>query len=64
LAAVLRKNNYDVEIVDSAVMGYSYSELLEEILGHNPGIVGITAVTISIHNAAKLSRMIKQQGVI
>ncbi|MBL7196566.1 MAG: cobalamin-dependent protein [Candidatus Omnitrophica bacterium] len=59
LAAVIRKKNIPVSIVDAAVQGFSHEETLKEILSQKPAYVGFTAVTISIHKAAKLAKMIK-----
>lgn len=60
LAAVLRENNIPVAIVDAAVLNLSYKEGLEYILSQEPGYVGFTAVTVSVHKAAKLAKMVKK----
>lgn len=59
LAAVIRKNNIPVTILDAAVLSLSYEQAAERIIKERPGYVGFTAVTVSIHKAAKLAEMIK-----
>lgn len=59
LAAVTRENDFKTYIVDSAALGLSYDETVKEVLTHSPDYVGITAVTISIYNAAKVAKMLK-----
>jgi radical SAM superfamily enzyme YgiQ (UPF0313 family) len=60
LAAVIRKNNFPVGILDAAVLGLSNHETVKEILKENPSYVGFTAVTVSIHKAAKIAEIIKK----
>lgn len=59
LAAVCLKENIDAEILDVPALGLTYEETVKIILTKSPRYVGITAVTISIHNAAKLAQLIK-----
>jgi radical SAM superfamily enzyme YgiQ (UPF0313 family) len=59
LAAVLRKNNIPVSIVDAAVLGLSYEETIKEVFNKSPAYVGFTTVTVSVNKAAKLAKMIK-----
>ncbi len=60
LAAVIRQNSVSVGIVDAAVLNLSYNDTVREILKEEPNYVGITASTVSVHNAAKVTRMIKK----
>ncbi|MDD5687997.1 MAG: radical SAM protein [Elusimicrobia bacterium] len=60
LAAVCIKENIDVEILDIPALGLTYEQALNHIIKKSPKYVGITAVTISIYNAAKLAKMIKE----
>jgi len=60
LAASLRKNNIEVEIIDCMVERLSQEEAANRILKRNPNYVGITAVTIDIHNAADLAKRLKE----
>src|SRR3990172_10181768 len=61
LAAVLIEKGYDVSILDAAVLGLSYEAAVDQILRAKPKYVGTTAVTISIFNAAKLNKMLKER---
>lgn len=58
LAAVLTKNGISVKIIDGAISN-NYFEVLNEILHEKPRYVGLTASTMSIHNAASVARMVK-----
>lgn len=60
LAAMLRRAGYSVSIVDIPAMEFSDEEALEAVLGQRPRIVGITAVTISVYNAARFAELVKQ----
>ncbi|MEW6556600.1 MAG: radical SAM protein [Elusimicrobiota bacterium] len=59
LVAVCLKHNIDTEILDAPVFGLNYEQIVNIIKTKSPKYVGITAVTISIHNAAKLAQLIK-----
>jgi len=61
LAAVVRTNNFNSHIIEASSLGLDYKDTLEEIFKYSPDYVGITATTLSIHNAAKLARMIKKK---
>lgn len=61
LAGVTRKEGYDTHIVDSEVLGLTPEGACEAIMSHNPDVVGFTAVTISVHNAATVARLIKNR---
>jgi radical SAM superfamily enzyme YgiQ (UPF0313 family) len=60
LAAVIRKNNIPVSIIDAAVLGLSIEDTVNEILKQNPSYVGFSAVTVSINKAAKVAEKIKK----
>lgn len=60
LAAVCLKEKIDTEIIDIPALGLTYQQAADIITKKSPKYVGITAVTISIYNAAKLAKMIKQ----
>ena len=60
LAAVIRQKSISVGIVDAAVLNLSYDNTVRDILKEDPNYIGITASTISVHNAAKVARMIKE----
>ncbi|MBN2421478.1 radical SAM protein [Candidatus Woesearchaeota archaeon] len=51
LAAVLKQNNYDVEILDAEASNLNLQETLKEIRRINPDILGMTCTT-PLYNAA------------
>ena len=59
LAAVLRKEGFPVQVVDAPAENIGYSECLERIFSFEARLVGLSAVTPSIHKAAKLADEIK-----
>ncbi len=58
LAAVLQDHQVDVRIVDGAI-SHDYTTTVADILSDSPDVVGVTASTVSIHNAADVARMVK-----
>ncbi|MFH1563963.1 MAG: radical SAM protein [Nitrospirota bacterium] len=61
LAAVVKRANFEVIIIEASSLNLSYDETLSQILAVSPEYVGLTATTCSIHNAGKLARMIKDK---
>jgi anaerobic magnesium-protoporphyrin IX monomethyl ester cyclase len=59
LAAVTRNAGYETKIIDAEALGLSFDETVAEIQREAPDYVGITAVTVSILNAASLAKMLK-----
>jgi len=59
LAGVTRREGYETYIVDAEVLGLTPEGASEAIMLHNPDVVGFTAVTISVHHAATVARLIK-----
>ena len=62
LAAVIRKVGAEVHIIDSPAIDYGIDDTVNEILYINPDLVGLTAATISINNAAGVARELKKRG--
>lgn len=60
LAAATRDAGYDTSIIDAEILGYGKDSAVKEILKLNPDVVGFTAVTISIDNAAAVAEEIKK----
>ncbi|MGR3295888.1 MAG: B12-binding domain-containing radical SAM protein [Candidatus Bathyanammoxibius sp.] len=58
LAAVLQDHQIDVRIVDGAISN-DYTATVADILSGDPDVVGVTASTVSIHNAAEVARLVK-----
>jgi radical SAM superfamily enzyme YgiQ (UPF0313 family) len=60
LAAVLREGGYAVKIVESASLGLSFSQTLEDILQEDPCYLGFSCTTASVENAGRIARAIKE----
>ncbi len=61
LAAVLQDHQIDVRIVDGAISN-DYAATVADILSGDPDVVGVTASTVSIHNAAEVARLVKKSN--
>lgn len=59
LAAVLRKNDYDVKIIDVNSLE-SDEEFRDKIRDYNPGIIGFTAQTMNIEDAFYYTNIAKE----
>lgn len=59
IASVLRKNNFDVRILDAAALNLSDMQIKRAVDKCNPGIVGITAATNTITLAYDIANSIK-----
>jgi anaerobic magnesium-protoporphyrin IX monomethyl ester cyclase len=59
IAAVLRKNNFKVEIIDLNVERFSNHELIDMIQNTNPDLIGISNMTFTFLQALDLARQIK-----
>ena len=55
LAGVTRKNSFKTSIVDVLPLGLNFKETANEIIKQKPKYVGITSLTISISDSAKLA---------
>ena len=60
MAAVLEKNNIDVDVLDASALELSYDEIGEEIIKRNPDIISISALTPTIGVALDTADKIKQ----
>ena len=60
LAAVARREGYEVAIVDAKTCRESAAELTARILSFGPDVVGFSATTISVTNAARLAASLKE----
>lgn len=60
MAAVLKKNGYEVTVLDCPALNMTYDSLGQEILRFEPDIVGITSVTVTFASALQAARDIKQ----
>lgn len=62
LAAVTRREGYATHIVDSEVLGLTSDMACDAIIRHAPDVVGLTAVTVSVHNAAMVAKLVKKRN--
>lgn len=60
LAAVARAAGHQVNIIDAEIMDLNIASTVEKILAEDPAVVGFTAVTISVDNAAAVAFEIKK----
>jgi len=60
MAAVLEKNNYQVDVIDCQALSLSYEEAKSEIEKRQPTIVGITSTTLTYKSALKMVGMAKE----
>ena len=60
LAAVLEKNNYDVDVIDCQALNIHYDEFKKRIGKRQPNIVGMTAITLTYKSALHLAELTKE----
>jgi len=60
LASVLRKEGFEVAVIDASSLGLSQKELIEKIVTLKPRYLGISATTLSIYHASSLADEIKK----
>lgn len=60
LASSIRADGYPVKIIDAEILGLNTKAATEKILAEEPGMVGFTAVTVSVDNAAAVAEEIKK----
>ena len=61
IAAVLEKEGYDVKLYDCLPLNYSVSEVVDNILGENPDIIGISILSTSYDGARQIAKLIKKR---
>lgn len=61
LAAVLEKENINVRILDANVYGLQSEEIISNVIHFKPDVIGISAVTPTIHQVHNLSKKIKDK---
>jgi anaerobic magnesium-protoporphyrin IX monomethyl ester cyclase len=60
LAAVLEKNNYQVDVIDCPALRLSYDEFKNEISKRQPDIVGVTSATLTYKSALRIAKIAKE----
>ncbi len=54
LAAVIRKEKYDVKILDTLALNMNGEQTIKKILEEPPDYLCVTSITISIYNAQEI----------
>ncbi len=62
LAATTRAEGFETKILDAAALCLTEKDTVEEILKLNPRYLGLTAATVSIHNAGEVARLVKSRN--
>lgn len=60
LAAVLEKNEYQVNVIDCQLLKLSSEDFRSEISKRQPNIVGVTSSTLTYQSALKLVKIVKE----
>ncbi|PVX24750.1 MAG: B12-binding domain-containing radical SAM protein [Candidatus Bathyarchaeum sp.] len=60
LAAVLEKNDYEVDVIDCQALGISYADFRREISKRRPDVVGMTSTTLTYKSALKIAKIAKE----
>jgi anaerobic magnesium-protoporphyrin IX monomethyl ester cyclase len=60
LAAVLEKNNYEVDVIDCQAMGTSFEEAKAELSKRQPDVVGLTSTTLTYKSALRIAQIAKE----
>ncbi len=61
IAAMLRKNGFDVLIVDAEALRLGCQEAAQVILERQPQVVGIACKTLWVENAHLVARLLKEK---
>jgi len=60
LAAILRKNGYEVDVIDCQALGYWYDDVEKELAKRKPHVVGITSTTLTYKPALRIAKIAKR----
>jgi len=60
LAAVLEKNQYDVDVIDCQASKLSFDDFRNEISKRQPDIVGMTSTTLTYNSALRIAKIAKE----
>src|ERR1700690_429757 len=60
LAAVARARGYRVHLVDAKAQGTLLEDVAQQIVRLRPDYLGLSATTISVHNAARIAARVKE----
>ena len=62
LAAWLRKHGHEPSVLDLPTLKWSVEDAARHVLQERPGLVGLSARTINVSNAARLAALLKEGG--
>jgi anaerobic magnesium-protoporphyrin IX monomethyl ester cyclase len=60
LAAVLEKNQYEVDVIDCQALKLSYEKVRSEISKRQPNVVGMTSTTLTYKSALQIAKIAKE----
>ena len=60
LAAVLEKNQYEVDVIDCQALRCSFDEFRSEISKRQPNIVGMTSTTLTYKSALRIAKIVRE----
>lgn len=60
LAAVLEKNQYEVDLIDCQALRLSYENVRKEIEKRRPSVVGVTSTTLTYKSALRVAKIAKE----
>jgi len=60
LAAVLEKNQYEIDVIDCQALKLSYEKVRSEISKRQPKVVGITSTTLTYKSALCIAKIAKE----
>ena len=62
LAAVARRAGAEVHVIEAAALNLTLEQVMDELAGMRPDMVGITATTLSVFNAHETAKAVKEMG--
>lgn len=62
IAAVLRRNNYDVQIIDRVITMENLPRLRDEIVSQNPDVVGFYSISETFKTIVQVLKLIKEKS--
>jgi radical SAM superfamily enzyme YgiQ (UPF0313 family) len=61
IGAILKKNNFEVEVIDCPALKSGTEETIHKIIETHPDLIGITATCLSFHNAVNCATKLKEK---
>lgn len=63
LAAVLRKQGHNVEILDADLCGYDVEQTVKAVLERSAGLIGFTVLQVAAHAALEIVKELREAGL-